>query len=70
MNKYFFNGKILCPEKRALELFAKGKTLLEVAEILFDEFPEFTETKILIEAESALVIHKEKSIPDENKTNN
>ena len=59
----------MIPEKRALELFAKGKTLIEVEDILFEEFPKLTEAQILIEASSALIIHKEKSIPLENKTN-
>ena len=57
------------PEKRALILFAKGKTFLEVEDILFEEFPELTECRLLIEMESAFIIHKEKSIPLENKTN-
>ena len=57
------------PEKRALILYAQGKTLLEVEDILLDEFPELNEWQLLVEAESALIIHKEKSIPLENKTN-
>lgn len=61
--------KEITPEKRALTLFMKGKTLLEVEDILLDEFPELTEWQIYIEADAALILHKEKSIPLENKIN-
>ena len=61
--------KEITPEKRALELFAQGKTFFEVQDILFEEFPELTEWQIYIEADAALILHKEKSIPLENKIN-